>query len=139
MLVLLICISVCASLGLSCMGLSLLPGLGDDFLSCVREVFNYYLFKYFLRPFFFFFWNPYSSNVGAFNGIPEVSESVLISFHYFFFILFHGRHFHHSIFQVTYVFFFLSSFAINSLVYFLFQWLHCSFLFICSLVLLDLC
>ena len=37
----------------------------------------------FLRPFlfFFFFWDPYNSNVGAFNAIPLVSETVFISFH----------------------------------------------------------
>ena len=45
---------MCFSLGLSCMGLSVLPGL-DYFLSHVREVFNYNLFKYFLRPFLFLF------------------------------------------------------------------------------------
>ena len=42
---------VCSSLGLSCLGLSVLPGLGDYFLSHVWEVFSYYLFKYFLRSF----------------------------------------------------------------------------------------
>ena len=41
----------------------------DYFLSHVREVFDYNLFKYFLRPslFLFFSWDPYNSNVGAFN------------------------------------------------------------------------
>ena len=69
------------------MGLSVLPGL--DFLSHVREVFNYNLFKYFLKPFLFllFFWDPYNSNVGLFNVVPEVSESVLNSFHSFYFAL----------------------------------------------------
>ena len=73
------------------------------------------LFKYFPRPFlFFFFWDPYYSNVGAFNVVPKVSETVLISFHYFFFILFHGSNFHHSIFQLTYPFFCLSYSAVDS-------------------------
>ena len=65
------------------MGLSVLPGLIDYFLSHLRVVFNYSLFKYFLRPFLFlfFFWDPYNSNVGVFNVIPEVSETVLSSFH----------------------------------------------------------
>ena len=56
--------------------------LTDYFLSHVREVFDYNLFKYFLRPFLFlfFFWDPYSFNVGAFNVVPEVSETVLNSF-----------------------------------------------------------
>ena len=42
---------VCSSLSLSCLGISVLPGLGWYFLSHVREVFSYYLFKYFLKPF----------------------------------------------------------------------------------------
>ena len=41
---------MCSFLVLSHMGLSVLPGL-ECFLSHVREVFGYYLFKYFLRPF----------------------------------------------------------------------------------------
>ena len=57
------------------MGLSALPGL-DYLLSHIMEVFNYNLFKYLLSPFLFllFFWDPYNSNVGAFNVVPEVSE-----------------------------------------------------------------
>ena len=56
-------------------------------LSHVGEVFDYNL-KYFLISFLFlFFWDLYNSNVGAFNVIPEVSETVLISFHSFFFTL----------------------------------------------------
>ena len=40
--------------------------LGDYFLPHFREVFNYYLLKYFLMDFLFvfFFWNSYDSNVG---------------------------------------------------------------------------
>ena len=40
----------------------------DYFLSHIREVFHYNLFKYFLRTylFLFFFWDPYNSNVCAF-------------------------------------------------------------------------
>ena len=40
----------------------------DYFLSHVREVFDYNLCKYFLRPFLFlfFFWDPYNSNVHEF-------------------------------------------------------------------------
>ena len=66
--------------------------LGDYFLPHFREVFNYYL-KYFLMVFFlifFFFWDSSDSNVGAFNIVPEVSETVFISFNsFFFFPLFH--------------------------------------------------
>ena len=57
----------------------------NSFLSHIREVFNYNLFKYFLSPFLFlfFFWDTYNSNVVAFNVVPEVSETVLNSFHFF--------------------------------------------------------
>ena len=97
------------------MGLSLLPGL-NHFLSHIREVFNYKLFKYFLSPFLllFFFWDPYNSNVGAFNVVSEVSETVLSSFHSFFFILLCGSYFHYFIFQLTYPFLCLSYSAIDS-------------------------
>ena len=59
--------------------------LGDYFLPHFREVFNYYLFKYFLMPvlFDFFFWDSYGSD-GAFNMVSELSEIVLISFNSFF-------------------------------------------------------
>ena len=61
--------------------------LGDYFLPHFREVFNYYLLKYFLTVFLFvfFFWDPYDSNVVAFNIVLEVSEIVLISFNSLFF------------------------------------------------------
>ena len=61
--------------------------LGDYFLPHFRDVFNYYLFKYLLMVFLFvfFFWDPYDSNVVAFNIVLEVSEIVLISFNSFFF------------------------------------------------------
>ena len=64
---------VCFSLGLSCMGLSAPLGL-DYFLFRVGEIFNYSLFKNLLTPFLFlFFWDPYNSNVGVFDIVPEVS------------------------------------------------------------------
>ena len=46
----------------------------DYFLSRIREVFNYNLFKYFLSPFLFlfFFCDPYNSSVGAFNVVSEI-------------------------------------------------------------------
>ena len=61
--------------------------LGDYFLPHFREVFDYYLVKYFLMVFLFvfFFWDSYDLDVGAFNIVPEVSEIVLISFNSFFF------------------------------------------------------
>ena len=60
--------------------------VGGCFLPHIREVFDYYLLKYFLTHFLFvfFFWDTYDSNVGAFNFVPEVSEFVLISFDTFF-------------------------------------------------------
>ena len=59
--------------------------LGDYVLPHFREVFNYYLLKYFLMVFLLvlFFWDSYDSNVGAFNIVLEVSEIVLISFRFF--------------------------------------------------------
>ena len=59
--------------------------LGDYFLPHFRELFNYYLLKYFLIVFLFvFLWDSYDSNVGEFNIVPGVSEVVLISFNSFF-------------------------------------------------------
>ena len=60
--------------------------LGGYFLPHYREVFNYYLLKYFLMAFLFvfFFFDSYDSNVGVFNIVPEVSE-VVISFNSFLF------------------------------------------------------
>lgn len=59
------------------------PSELECFLCHVREFFGYYLFKYFLGPFpsLFYFWGPYNTNVGAMNVIPEVSETILSSFH----------------------------------------------------------
>ena len=62
----------------------------EFFLSHISEVFKYNLLKYFLSPFLFlfFFWDPYNSNVGSFNVVPEVSETVLNSIYLFNFGLF---------------------------------------------------
>ena len=50
--------------------------LGGYFLPHFREVFNYYLLKYFLMPFLFvfFFWDSYDLNVGVFNFVKGVHE-----------------------------------------------------------------
>ena len=85
MLVWLIYASACSSLDLYYMGFSVLPGL-ECFISHVRENFGYNIFKHFLRPFVFLWWDPYNVNVGAFNVVPEVFGSVLISSHSLFFI-----------------------------------------------------
>ena len=78
--------------------------LGDYFLPHFRDVFNYYLLKYFLMVFLFvfFFWDSYDSNVGAFNIVPELSEIVLISFNSLFFFPLCFIYFYHSIFYLTY-------------------------------------
>ena len=67
----------------------------------------------FSGPFFFSssYENSINSNVGAFNVVPEVYETVLNSF---FFILLLSNYFHHSIFQFTYLFFCLSYSATDS-------------------------
>ena len=40
------------------------------------------LFEYFLKLFIFlfFFWDLYHVNFGAFNAVPEVAETIIISF-----------------------------------------------------------
>ena len=83
----LICVLCCFTLGLSYLGLSGFLDMGGYFLPHFKEVFNYYLLKYFLMAFLFvfFLWDSYDLNVGEFNIVPEVSEVVLISFNYFFF------------------------------------------------------
>ena len=114
----------------------------DYFLSHIREVFNYNLLKYFLSPFLFlfFFWDHYNSNVAAFNVVPEVSESVLNSFHTFLFILLCGSYFHYFISQGTYLFLLPQLFHYWLLVEnFKFHLLWYSSLFVCSLVLLGPC
>ena len=67
-------------LGLSSLGPSGFLDLSGYFLPHFREIFNYYLLKYFLMAFLSIFF----LNVGAFNIVSEVSEIVFISFNYFF-------------------------------------------------------
>ena len=64
-----------------------------------------YLFKYFLRPFLSSSSSgtSYNANAAAFNAVPEVSVTILIST--FLFILFCSSDFYHSVFQLTYLFF----------------------------------
>ena len=112
--------------------------LGDYFLPHFREVFSYYL-KYFLMAFLFvfFFWDSYDSNVVSFNIVPEVSEVVLVSFNSFFFFPLCFIYFHHSIFQLTYPFFYLSYSTIVSLQSTFNPLLHYSLLINYSLFLLG--
>ena len=85
------------------------------FLFHLGEIFNYNLFKKFLIPFLFlFFWNSYKWNVGAFDIVPEVSETVFSSLNSFYFILLFRSYFHHFILQLTDSFFCFRYSAIDS-------------------------
>ena len=108
--------SWCFSLGLFCMGLFVPLGLIDYFFFHVGEIFKYNLLKKFIIPFvfLFLFWEPYSLNVGALDIVPEVSETILSTFHSFYFILLFRSHFHHFIFQLTDSFFCFRYSAIDS-------------------------
>ena len=64
--------------------------------------------------FLFFYWDTYNSNVGVFNIVPDISETVLNSFLSFFFIMLCGSNFHYFIFHASYPFFCLSYSAIDS-------------------------
>ena len=90
--------------------------LGGCFLSHVRDVFGYFLFKYFLRSSLSLlsFWDHCNLSVGAFDIVPEVSSPVLIYFHSFFFFMFYGSDIHQCVFQLTDSFFCLIYSAIDS-------------------------
>jgi len=98
--------------GLSCLGLSVLPGL-DYFLFHVRELFSYYLFKYFLRSFFslFSFWDPI---VQMSVCLMLSQRSLRLSFFFFFSPFFFRYSVLHSVLQVIYPCFRLSYSAIDS-------------------------
>jgi len=64
--------------------------------------------------FLFFFWDPYNLNVDTFDMVPEVSETVLNSFHSFYFILLFRSYFHNFIFQLTDLFFYFRYSGIDS-------------------------
>ena len=61
--------------------------LSEWFLFHVREVFGSYFSEYFFCPLFylFSFWHPHNTDVGAFNVVPEFSETLFISFPSFLF------------------------------------------------------
>ena len=88
----------------------------DYFPFHVGQNFNYNLFKNFLIPFLFlfFFWDSYNSNVGVFDIVPEVSETILSSFHSLYFILLFRSYFHHFIFQLIDLFFCFRYSAVDS-------------------------
>ena len=117
-LICLICVLCCFALGLSCLGFSGFLDLGGYFLPHFREIFNYYLLKYFLMAFLFvfFFWSSCDLNAGEFNFVPEVSElsSFFLKFLFSFFPLCF-IYFHHSIFRLTYPIFCLRYYTVGSL------------------------
>ena len=82
----LVSVSGRSSLGLFYMVLMCFLDVSEWFLSHTREVFGYYLFKYFFCPLLslFSFWHPYNMDVGAFNIVPEFSETLFICFQSFF-------------------------------------------------------
>ena len=90
--------------------------LDGYFLTHFREVFNYYLLKYFLISFLFvfFFWDTYDSNVLVFSIAPEISGVIFISFNSFLFFPLCFIYFHHSIIYLTYPFFCLSYSTVGS-------------------------
>ena len=111
-------ISTCLSVFLlrfALYGTLCLLALIDYFLLHAGEIFNYNLFKIFLIPFLFlfFYWDTYNSNVNAFDIVPDISETILSSFHSFYFILLFRSYFHHFIFQLTDSFFCFSYSAIG--------------------------
>ena len=61
--------------------------LGDYFLPHFRDIFNYFLLKYFLMVFLFvfFFWDSYNLNVGVFSKRSlRFSSFLLIRYSFFF-------------------------------------------------------
>ena len=89
------------------------------FLLYAREVSSYYLLRYFLRSFLSLlsFWNLYSDEYWCLYCCPRgvFRLSSFFFFHSFFYIVFCGSDFHHSVFHVTYLSFCLSYFAFDSL------------------------
>ena len=102
-------------LGFILYGTLFLLDLIDYFLFHVGDIFTYTLSKDFLLLLFpFFFWDPYNSKVGAFNILPDVSETILSSFHSVYFILLFRNYFHNFIFPLTDSFFCFRCSAIDS-------------------------
>lgn len=81
--ILILCVLGFSSLVYSCIGLIGLLGF-DCFLSQVREVLSYYVFKYVIIPFLsvFTFWDSFDVNNNTLDIVSEVSSTVPISFHF---------------------------------------------------------
>ena len=84
-------------LRLSCLGLFVPLGLEWLFLFPCWGKFQLESLQKFSHTisFLLFFWDPYNLNVGAFDMVPEVSETVLRSSHSFYFILLFRSYFHY--------------------------------------------
>ena len=90
----------CSTLGLSCMSLSLLPELGDCSLSHVREVFSYYIFKYFLGPFLSVFFGTPIMRILVHLMLSHRSLRLSSFLFILFSLLFCGSYFHLSVFPL---------------------------------------
>ena len=77
----LIFVSLLIHLCMSLYGTLCFLDLCGYFLPHFREVFAHNLLKCFLMPRPFVFWDSYNSNVWVLNVVPEVCETVLISFY----------------------------------------------------------
>ena len=63
----------------------------------------------------FSFWDPYTMNVDTFSITPRVSEAIFIHLYYFIpLALVHSNDFCNSVFQVTYLFFYITYSVIDS-------------------------
>lgn len=72
-LVFIILITLCLNMFLCGWDFLCFQYLGNYFLPQVREVSSCYLFKYFLRPFLFSFWDTYNVNISVLVVVLEVS------------------------------------------------------------------
>ena len=82
----------------------------DSFLFHVGEIFNYHLITFL----FFFFCDRYNLNIGVFDSVSEVSETILSSFHSLCFIPLFRSYVHLFIFRLTDSFFCFRYSAIDS-------------------------
>ena len=96
---------MCSSLGLSCLGLSVLLDLFDYFLSHVGEVVAIISSDIFSGPFSLSSSSSETPIMQIVLCVMLSHRSDFISFHSFFYILFCNIDFHRSVFQVTYPFF----------------------------------
>ena len=99
MLIWLVCVLVCFSLALSCMGLFTSWTWSTISFSMLGKFSSIISSKTFSYRFFFSSssGNLIIQNADAFNIVPEVSESVLSSFNSFYYILLFSNYFHHFI------------------------------------------